>query len=123
MAKGDDIRERLVDFGVAVMALCDQIPRTTAGSHIAGQLMRSATSAAPNYAEARGAESSRDFLHKLGIALKEMNESEVWLDMIVRRRLIQSEKTEAVRQECKELCRILSASVRTLSNRIGKPNV
>jgi four helix bundle protein len=120
MAKGDDIRERLVEFAVQVMDLCDDLPVTTAGKHIADQLLRSATSAAPNYAEARGAESSRDFLHKLGLALKELNESEVWLDMILRRRMLDEQKTLPIRQECNELCRILAASVRTTASKLGR---
>ena len=57
MAKGDDIRERLVGFAVRVMDLCDDLAKTPAGTHVLGQLLRCATSAAPNYAEARGAES------------------------------------------------------------------
>jgi hypothetical protein len=36
MAKGDDIREKLVGFAVSVMDLCDQLPKTTAGQHIVG---------------------------------------------------------------------------------------
>ncbi len=121
MAKGDDIRERLVNFAVAAMDLCDQLPKTTAGTHISGQLLRSATSAAPNYAEARGAESSRDFMHKLGVALKELNESEVWLDMILHRKMIAEDQIEKLRRECSELCRILAASVKTMEKKIGKP--
>ena len=120
MAKGDDIRDRLIEFAVSVMDLCDELPKTLAGNHIGGQLLRSATSAAPNYAEARGAESRRDFLHKLGIALKEMNESEVWLDLIIRRNMAEQERIQKIRQECNELCRILAASVRTTSSRIGR---
>ena len=65
MAKGDDIQARLVGFAVRVMDLCDQLPKITAGNHVASQLLRSASSAAPNYAEARGAESKNDFIHKL----------------------------------------------------------
>jgi four helix bundle protein len=44
--------------------------------------MRSGTSPAPNYAEARSAESKRDFVHKLKICLKELNETEVWLQIV-----------------------------------------
>lgn len=120
MAKGDDVRERLVRFAVQVMDLCDDLPSTSAGSHLSGQLLRSATSAAPNYAEARGAESSRDFLHKLRIALKELNESEVWLDMILRRKMADEERVSRIRQECNELCRILAASVRTTASKLGR---
>jgi four helix bundle protein len=122
MAKGDDIRERLVGFAVSVMFLCDKLPRTAAGTHVSTQLLRSATSAAPNYAEARGAESSRDFVHKLGLSLKELNEAEVWLDIILRTGLVTADMIGPVRQECSELCRIMAASVRTAGGKLSRIN-
>ncbi len=79
MAKGDDIQERLINFAVRIINLNSSLPNTQAGKHIGGQLLRCGTSPASNYAEARGAESTNDFLHKLGIVLKELNESEIWL--------------------------------------------
>ncbi len=121
MAKGDDIRESLVAFAVSVMDLCDTLPRTNAALHVADQLMRSATSAAPNYAEARGAESARDFVHKLGIVLKELNESEVWIDMIVRRKMAEGQHVLRLQEDCKSLCRIIAASVRTAKRNLGRP--
>ena len=79
MAKGDDIEERLINFAVHILNLCTHLPKNSAGRHVAGQLVRSGTSPAPNYAEARGAESPNDFVHKLKICLKELNESRIWL--------------------------------------------
>ena len=75
MAKGDDIQERLINFAVEIIKLCSKLPKTRAGNHVAGQLLRCGTAGAPNYGEARGAESARDFVHKLGIVFKELNES------------------------------------------------
>ena len=120
MAKGDDIREKLVGFAVEVMDLCDRLPQTPAGTHVSRQLLRCATSAAPNYAEARGAESGRDFLHKLGIALKELNEAEVWLDIVVRRQMLEGKELMRILEECKSLCRIIAASVRTAGRNLSK---
>jgi len=40
MAKGDDIQERLIDFAVSIIQLADKLPKTTAGRHIVGQLLR-----------------------------------------------------------------------------------
>ena len=77
MAKGDDIQERLINFAVSIINLCSELPKTQAGKHVAGQLLRSGTSPAPNYAEARGAESRNDFSHKLKITLKEERVAEV----------------------------------------------
>ena len=91
MAKGDDIQERLIRLAVALVRICDQLPETRTGGHVASQLLRSGTSPAPNYAEARGAESDKDFIHKLGIVLKELNESLVWLNIIERSAMLPQE--------------------------------
>ena len=68
MVKGDDIEERF-DFAVRIIGVCEALPDKPAGRHIRGQLLRSGTSPAPNYGEARGAESRKDFIHKLMIVL------------------------------------------------------
>ena len=73
--KGDDIAARLVALAVRVVKIVDALPDTLAGRHVAGQLLRSGTSPGANYEEARGAESRRDFVHKVGIALKELQET------------------------------------------------
>jgi four helix bundle protein len=82
--KGDDILGRLLDFGARTGTVVDALPDTRLGRHVAGQLVRSGTSPAPNYNEGRAAESRDDFCHKLAIALKELRESHVWLLLIVK---------------------------------------
>jgi hypothetical protein len=77
--KGDDIAARLVALAVVVVKLVGALPDTPAGKHVAGQLLRSGTSPGANYEEARGAESRRDFVHKVGIALKELLRSNALL--------------------------------------------
>ena len=71
-SRADELEERLIDFAVRAIRLCASLPKTPAGRHISGQILRSGTSPAPNYAEARGAESQADFIHKLRIVLKEL---------------------------------------------------
>ncbi len=56
-AAADAFQERLVLFAVRIIDLVTCLPETAAGRHIAGQVLRAGTSPAPNYAEARGAES------------------------------------------------------------------
>ena len=68
----NDLEERLINFAVRIVNLSASLPKTPAGKHIALQIMRSGTSPAPNYGEARGAESLADFVHKLRIVLKEL---------------------------------------------------
>jgi four helix bundle protein len=111
--KGSDIQERLTDFAVRVMELCDELPKTFAGRHLGEQLFRAGTAGAANYAEVRGAESRNDFIYKLGIVLKELNESRVWLRMVQMREMISPGLVESVSKECDELCRIIAVSRRT----------
>lgn len=117
MAKGDDIEARLVDFAVRVIKLSAHLPKTMAGQHVGGQLLRSGTAPAAHYAEARGAESTKDFIHKLRIGLKELNESRVWLKIISRSELLPVSRLQDITQECDELCRILNASIQTAQKR------
>ncbi|MCB8986537.1 MAG: four helix bundle protein [Ardenticatenaceae bacterium] len=113
MARGDDIEEKLIDFAVRVLRVCQALPSSPTGRHIHGQLVRSGTSPAPNYAEARGAESGRDFIHKLKIVLKELNETRVWLKIIIRADLLPEQRLHDVLSECDQLCRIISSSIHT----------
>ena len=120
MARGDDIEERLVDFAVRIIGLCSNLPKTQAGRHVAGQLLRSGTSPAPNYAEARSAESPSDFVHKLKIVHKELNESRTWLLIIQRSGMMPASRLSLIETECDELCRIINASIKTSRDRLQR---
>ncbi len=113
MSKGDDIEERLINFAVRIIKVCDHLPQTQAGNHIAGQLLCSGTAPAAHYAEARGAESRRDFDHKLKICLKELNESRIWLKIILKSTLLTEKQLNQISRENDELCKIINASVKT----------
>ena len=112
-AAADAFQERLVLFAVRIIDLVTCLPKTTAGRHISGQVLRSGTSPAPNYAEARGAESRADFVHKLRIAVKELNETGIWLLIILKARMAPEELVTGLAMENRELARMLSASIRT----------
>ena len=111
---GYDLEGRLIDFSVRIIRLTEALPNTKAGTHVAGQLLRSGTSPAPNYGEAQSAESAADFIHKLKIALKELRESLIWLRIISRANLIKSATMlTPLMRENDELIAILYASVKT----------
>ena len=112
-SRADELEERLVNFAVRIVKLSASLPRTPAGKHIAGQILRSGTSPAPNYGEARGAESHADFVHKLRIVLKELNETSIWLRVIERSQILKRELLTEIIQENNELCRIFTTSLKT----------
>ena len=107
------LEDRLIAFAVRVISVCNRISGTFAGKHIAGQLVRSGTSPAPNYSEARTAESRADFIHKLRIVTKELNETSVWLRITMKSELISPDLLEPLLAESSELRRIFGASLRT----------
>jgi four helix bundle protein len=117
MSKADTkpqlMQKRLITFATSAVQICAKLPETLEANHIRKQLLRSGTAASANYAEARGAESRADFIHKLRIVLKELNETSVWLELILGLSLISREKIDAIIAENQELCRILAASIKT----------
>jgi four helix bundle protein len=109
----DQLEERLIEFAARIVTFSSELGGTPAGKHIAMQMLRPGTAPAPNYAEARGAESRADFIHKLGIVQKELNETSVWLRILLKTVADKRENIVAVLVENQELCRIVGASVRT----------
>lgn len=116
-----DLSDRLVSYAAAVIALAESLPDSRAGSHIAGQLLRSGTSPAPNYGEAEAAESRKDFLHKMGVCLKELRESRVWLRIIARREMLSQTQVHPLLVETEELIRIFGASITTARRNASDP--
>lgn len=108
----DALESRLIDFGVAICRTVRNLPEDHAGTHLCRQLVRSATSPAANYAEAREAESRRDFIHKMQICLKELRETSVWLRFahgLFGSRIA----TDQAVKECSELIAIFVKSITT----------
>ena len=118
-AAAEALQRRLVSFAVKIIELAGHLPKTSAGRHVSGQILRSGTSPAPNYGEARAAESRADFVHKLRIAAKELNETGIWLLVVLEARMAPTALIEDLIKEERELASILGASIRTAS-RISK---
>ena len=112
-SKANDLETRLVSFAAAIVRLSSKLPRTPQGRHMCGQILRSGTAAAANYGEARGAESRADFIHKLKVVFKELNETTIWLEVIAQSGQLSAEAIVAILAENRELCRIIAASIKT----------
>jgi four helix bundle protein len=109
-----DLEERLLGYSVRIIKIVEQVPNTRTGNHVAGQLLRSGTSPYPNHGEAQAAESSKDFIHKLRISLKELREIQRWLRLIQRVPLIEKhELLNDILLETEELIKIFVTSIKT----------
>ena len=120
MTWASELEDRLVRFGATICRCVNGLPRSSLGVHIASQLLRSATSPAANYGEARAGESHRDFTHKLKICLKELRETLVWLKLIQELQLLTDEQFRSTLKEADELVALFVCSVRTSEHRTRK---
>ena len=113
-----DLEERLPEFSAQVIQLTEGMNPSVAGRHIAGQLIRSSTSPLANHGEAQAAESSKGFIHKLKLSLKELRETFRWLKLV--KRVPFPNKPESlykILEETDQLIRILVASIKTARQR------
>lgn len=113
------LEERTSDFAVAVFRCIDSLPPLTSSRVIAFQLGKAASSVGANYREANRAESMDDFIHKIGITLKECSESLYWLDLI--RKLYPRENSfSELASECEELLKIFQSIRRGIHDKYEK---
>jgi len=110
----NQLEKRFIRFAAAILSVSSKLPSTAEGRHVRTQILRSGTATAANYGEARGAESRADFIHKLKIVSKELNETTIWLELIAESSLISPENLVAIVAENRELCRIIAASIKTV---------
>src|SRR5256714_13983282 len=109
----EELADRLINFAARVGKVVDALPDTRMGRHIGGQFVRCGTSPAPNYEEACAAESRADFVHKLGICLKELRESRSWIRLIIKTELLPEHRMGDLFAECSQLCNIIGQSIVT----------
>ena len=112
-AMSEALAERFARYAAQIVAWTAAFPDTKEGKHIHDQLLRSATAPGAHYAEARGAQSRADFVHKLSLALKEIRESVHWLRVAYYSGFTGDARVELTLREAEELAAILTASQTT----------
>lgn len=108
-----DLEERLIEFAVAIVQIAESNVRMKSSIHLSGQLMRSGTSPALNYGEAQSAESSKDFIHKVQIVLKELRETHICLKIILKSGYFENE--DEILKALNESNELISIFVKTVS--------
>ena len=115
-----DLEERTAKFGELIITFAKSLKNNTVNNPLINQIVRSATSIGANYMEADGAESKKDFRHKIGICKKEAKETKHWLRMIAYANPEHNEKCETLIQEAEELTLIFSAIINSSKKKEGK---
>jgi four helix bundle protein len=104
-----DLEERTARFGESVIDFVKTLPGNVINRELIGQLVRAGTSVGANYNEADGAESKKDFRHKIAICKKESKESRHWLRMIARANPERADECQSLWREAHELTLIFSS--------------
>ena len=108
------LEDRLIDFSVLIIKVANYLEKSYTGNHLSGQIIRSGTSPALNYGEAQSAESKKDFIHKMGICLKELRETFVCLKIIEKATLSSNIDIIIIaKSEANELISIFVSSIKT----------
>ncbi|PJB00547.1 MAG: four helix bundle protein [Ignavibacteriales bacterium CG_4_9_14_3_um_filter_30_11] len=109
-----DLEDRMVKYTCRMIDVVEALPNSRAGNYIAGQLIKSCHSPTFNYGEAQAAESRNDFIHKMGVVLKELKECRTALKIIQIKEMIKpKEKLNQVFEETEELIAIVAKSIAT----------
>ena len=110
---GNLIDDKSFDFGVKAVRFVQKLRKESNEYELINQFLRSATSVGANVAEARYAQSDRDFLSKMAIARKEANEANYWLRLLAKTGIVKEEAAKELIGDASELLRILTAIIKT----------
>ena len=114
------LENRLIEYSTSIIILFNNKNSSFIIHHLGKQLIRSVTSASLNYGEAQCAESSKDFIHKMRICLKELKESSIALQIIDRLAVMPNEQIKNIIDENEQLIAIFYKSIQTASTNVMK---
>ena len=113
--KENKLKDLSMEFSVDIIRLVRQL-KAEHETIISDQIGKSGTSIGANIHEAQYAQSKKDFISKLEIALKEASETGYWLELLHRTKQIDQQTFDALSSKCTALRVMLIASCRTVKN-------
>lgn len=112
-----DLRERTKSFALRVIRLYQALPRSAEAKVLGHQVLRSGTSVAANYREAKRARSRSEMVSKLGIVEQELDETLLWFELLVDAGIVPGDKLASLQTEGDELLRIVVSTIKRLKSR------
>lgn len=111
-----DLRLRTLDFARRVVKLFAALPKSTLAQTLGKQVLRSGTSVGANYREADSGRSKPEFIAKMGDCLRELSETDYWLELMAAEEIIQPDRLAPLMQETRELIAIFTTSIKNARN-------
>ena len=115
-----DLRTRTSGFALRIVKLYSSLPKTTEAQVLGKQVLRSGTSVGANYREGHRAKSDSDIVNKFESVLQELDETDYWLDLLVRSGILSAQKAKSLIKETNELIAIFTTIVTKIKKRMGK---
>ena len=107
------LHEKSLLFAVRIVKFYQYLCQSTKEFVLGNQILKSGTSIGANIRESRNAQSKADFINKLGIALKEADETLYWLEVFLRTNIINQSEYDSLYNDANELISMLTASIKT----------
>jgi len=117
MVKENILKLKSYAFAIRVVKLSQYLQDKKKEFVLSKQIIRSGTAVGALIREAEYGQSKTDFIHKLSIALKEANETEYWICILYDTGYIKQKEFESISADCKELLKLLIASIKTTKER------
>jgi four helix bundle protein len=111
------LRDRTKAFALRIIKMYCQLPKSTEAQVLGKQVLRAGTSVAANYREASRARSDAELISKLGIVEQELDETLLWLELIVESGIVPEAKMADLRNEADELLRMTISAIKTTKER------
>ncbi|MEW6285499.1 MAG: four helix bundle protein [Chloroflexota bacterium] len=115
-----DLKTRTSDFALRIVRLYSSLPKSTEAQTLGKQVLRSGTSVGAQYREGNRAKSDPDIVNKFESVLQELDETDFWLDLLVRAEIVPAKKLEPLIKETNELIAIFTAIVTTIKKRMKR---
>ena len=115
-----DLRTRTSDFALRIIRLYVSLPKTTEAQVIGKQFLRSGTSIGAHYREGYRAKSDADIVNKFETALQELDETDYWLDLLIKANIVPAQKVESLIKETNELIAIFVTIVKKVKTRLKR---
>ncbi|MTK52463.1 four helix bundle protein [Paludibacter sp.] len=113
------LKQKSFEFAVRIVNLFKYLNEEKKEFLMSKQLLRSGTSVGAMVREAEHAESKTDFVHKLAIAQKEINETIYWLELLKATAYLTEQQFESINKDSIELIKLLTSSIKTTKSRLN----
>ena len=111
------LRTKSKEFAKQIVILCRDIKQNSHESALTNQLLRCGTSVGANIHEAQYAQGTKDFISKFEIALKEIHETEYWLELLFETGYIDQETYKPIQNNCGSIRRMLISTIKTIKEK------